>query len=302
MNTRYRTRYIPPPDDEIIEKHPYRRVWFSIIVEAGILFAVTVTLYVLVNILGVGIPAELRQPIDIVVALLPAGLWMVFSLLRERAVDQPRARLAAVAIVSALVANAVGIPFVETVFQPDRWLPLGSAIERIIGYTFTVGIVQELLKYLVVRYLAWNSDYRDRYDSLAYCAASAIGYSTIATLRFALTGNPSPDVIAAYTFDTISISLAGSFIISFGLAEIRFGRPFPFLQLVTLALAATVSGAGIPLRTGLVNASFSLLGAFPAPLFGIILSALVLVGAGVIVAFFYRNAEREAREALGREG
>lgn len=277
-------------------------MWFSLIVEAGILFAVTVALYVLVNILGVSIPAELRQPIDIIVALLPAGLWTVFSLLRERAADQPRARLAAVAIVSALVANAVGIPFVETVFQPDRWLPLGSAIERIIGYTFTVGIVQELLKYLVVRYLAWNSDYRDRYDSLAYCAASAIGYSTVATLRFALTGNPSPDVIAAYTFDTISISLAGSFIISFGLAEVRFGRPFPFLQMVTLALAATVSGAGIPLRTGLVNASFSLLGAFPAPLFGIVLSALVLVGAGVIVAFFYRNAEREAREALGREG
>lgn len=277
-------------------------MWFSIIAEAGILFAVTVALYVVVNILGVSIPAELRQPIDIIVALLPAGLWTVFSLLRERAADQPRARLAAVAIVSALVANAVGIPFVETVFQPDRWLPLGSAIERIIGYTFTVGIVQELLKYLVVRYLAWNSDYRDRYDSLAYCAASAIGYSTVATLRFALTGNPSPDVIAAYTFDTISISLAGSFIISFGLAEVRFGRPFPFLQMVTLALAATVSGAGIPLRTGLVNASFSLLGAFPAPLFGIVLSALILVGAGVIVAFFYRNAEREAREALGREG
>lgn len=301
MNASTRTRFIPPPDDDIEVRYPYRRAWVSIIIECAILFGVTAALYVLVNFIGINLRGDLRQALNLLVALLPALLWIVFSLYRERAVEMPRQRLAAVAIVSALVANAVGIPFVESVFQPDRWLPLGSAIERIIGYTFTIGITQELLKYIVVRYLAWNSDFRDRYDSLAYCAASAIGYATIVTVRYALNGNPSPDVVAAFTFDTICIGLGGSFIVSFGLSEVRFGRPFPLLQALTLAAAAAVSGAGVPLRTGLVNASFSLLGAYPSPLFGIILSAVILIGAGVVIGFLYRNAEREAREALGSE-
>src|SRR5690606_39568379 len=151
-----------PPEEEDI--YPYRRVWQSIAIESGFMLAVAGGAFVVFSVLDVRLPRPLAQPVNVLFALLPLGLWLIFSLWRERLALQPRARLLAVAVISALVASGVSIPFIEGVFQPERWLPTASAINRIVGYTFTVGIVQEVLKYLVVRYLVFPDLFRPRLD------------------------------------------------------------------------------------------------------------------------------------------
>src|SRR5690606_22876577 len=157
------------------EVYPYRRVWRSVIVESLALLVLTLGLFALLGIAGVQLPEAARRPLNYVVAGMPLGLWLVFSLLQERAVPEPRRRLLGVVVVTALAANAVSLPLIEHVFQVERWLPLGNALNRIVGYTFTVGIVQEFTKYLVVRYLVWPNELRTRMDSIAYNLAAAIG-------------------------------------------------------------------------------------------------------------------------------
>ena len=288
-------RLLVPPEEE--EVYPYRRVWPSIVIESGILLAVALLAFVIFNVLNVRLPGALSQVLNLLLALLPAGLWLVISLWRERFALQPRQRLLAVAVVAALVANALSIPFIEGVFQTSRWLPASSALNRIVGYTFSVGIVQEVMKYLVVRYLVWPDQFRTRLDGVAYCAASAIGYATVLNIRSVLSGAALPDIVAMEVFGNVAVNLAASIIVGYGLAEVRFDNPSPFLATTTVALAALITGIVIPVRAGLVNAGFSLLGSTSNPLFGLALSAGALLAVGLLISFLFGNAERREQEA-----
>jgi RsiW-degrading membrane proteinase PrsW (M82 family) len=243
-------------------------------------------------------------------ALLPVGLWGIFSWWQERFVPQPRLRLLPVLAISALIANAVGLPLVNDFLQVDRWLPLSSALMRIAGYTFTVGVVQEVLKYLVVYYTVWPNQFRIRLDGVAYGAASAIGYATVLNLHFVLSGTPPADVAAVRIFTTLALHLVTSAIVGYGLAEVRFSRPTPFLVATTIALAAFVTGVAIPVRAGLVNANLSLdvNGTQPflntstaRPLLGLGVSIALLIGLNLVLSFLFEGAERREREAASHE-
>ncbi len=289
-------RLLTPPDEKE-EVYPYRRVWGSAVVESAILFGVTAVIYVAIQFIGLSLPDILIQPVNILLALLPALLWLIFSVWRERAATEPRRRLVVVAVITALAANAIAIPFVENVLQPERWLSLAGAVNRIVGYTFTFAVVQEILKYIVVRYLAWDDEYRVRLDSVAYTLASAIGYATVLNLNFVLANTITPDIAAMHVVDTVVVNFIGSMIVAYGLAEVRFDNPNPFLLTSMIALAALVNGVVIPFRAGLVNAGFSVDGSTPNLLFGLGLSAGSLIIVGVIVSFLFNAAERRAREA-----
>jgi len=293
-------RLLTPPDERE-EIYPYRRVWTSVVIESGILFGIAAIIYVLVNFIGIPIPGILARPLNVILALLPAGLWLVFSLWRERSAVEPRRRLFAVALITALAANAIAIPFIETVLQPERWLSLSNAVGRVIGYTFTIGVVQEVLKYIVVRYLVWDDELRVRLDSIAYTLASAVGYITVLNLSFVFSNTVTPDIAAMHIVDNVAANIAASLIVGYGLAEVRFDNPNPFLLTSMMALAALINGLLVPLRAGLVNAGFSLLGATPNLLFGFVLSAAALAAIMFAISFLFNAAERRAREAAARE-
>ncbi|MFQ3565415.1 MAG: PrsW family glutamic-type intramembrane protease [Aggregatilineales bacterium] len=297
----YTTRYITPPQEDQ-EIYPYRRVWPSLGLENGIFFAVTASIFFAVNFLSFSLPETFVRPLNLALALLPLGLWLLFSYRAEFRVPQPRERLLAVLIISALAANAIGIPLLNDFFQVERWVPLGDNSERILGYTFTVGAVQEIIKYLVIRYLTWPRLFRTRADSIAYGAASAIGYGTVENLHFVFSGAALPDYAAIYIFDTIAVNLAGSIIVAYGLSETRFSNASPFLLPFMVFLASLTTGTVVTLRAGLINASFTLQGAFARPLLGFLFSVGVLLAASVVFIFLFENSERRAREAAAAQG
>jgi RsiW-degrading membrane proteinase PrsW (M82 family) len=299
---------MPPREEE--EIYPYRRAWRSMATESIFMLAIAVVLFVLFNILSVQLPTSLRTPVNVGLVLLPVGLWLAFSWWPERFVLQPRRRLLTVMIVSALAANAIGIPLLNDFFQVDRWLPLSSAITRIIGYTFTGGIVQEMLKYLVVRYTVWPQQFRNRLDGVAYGAASALGYATVLNLHFALANPATPDVTANRVFSNLALHLVTSLVVGYGLAEVRFGQPSPFLMTLSIALAAFITGVAIPIRAGLVNASLSLDSTASNPLLnisatkplqGLAFSLGLLAALSFVLSFLFNSAEQREREAATRE-
>ncbi len=297
----FNPRLLTPPQQEE-EIYPYRDAWRSVIIESGILGILTIALFVLVNVVRVHIPQRFNVPISAGLACLPVLLWLYFSWFQERTVPQPRQRLLTIALISALVANAVGTPVINEFFQVDRWLPLSSAISRIVGYTFTVGIVQEFLKYLVIRYTVWPSQFRVRLDGVAYGAAAGIGYATILNLNFAFSTMASPDAAASQMFSNIALHLTTGILIGYGLSELQLGSPTSLLPVFTVALAALITGVSIPIRAGLVNATLTLGTGVSRPLFGIVFSIILLVISCSILSFLFSNAERQALEMVaGRD-
>lgn len=297
MSTFDNKRLITPPREEE-EIYPYRRAWRSFAIEAALIAGASSVIFVAINFIGFRLPDVAATPFNLLVAVLPAGVWSLFSLLAEYRVPEPRTRLLVVFGLSALLANAIGRPLVDEFLQPAQWLSLESAGNRIIGFTVTFGIVQETLKYIVLRLSIWPQHLRTREDSIAYALASAVGYATVLNVAYASSAPALPDANALRVLHITGMSLVGSLILSYGLSETRFGRANPLLLPATLFLAAFVSGVAISVRAGLINASLSLEGAAGRPLFGLGFSILLIIGIPVAIAFLYNVAERRERDLL----
>lgn len=294
-----RTRYITPPD-ALKVLFPYRRVWFSLAIEMGVLFALVAMFYILGRVAGVVLAGTARSILNVVLALAPAALWAVFSLLSEYRVEQPRRQLFVVFAITALAANAISLLLIEDVFQVSRWLPFEGAFNRILGYAFTVGVTQEVTKYLVIRYVAWRRHFRTRYDGVAYSAASAIGYATVLNLHTAALPI-QPDVAMMTIFNDTAMCVAASLIVGYGLSEIRFSRPTPFLMPLSIVLAALLVGLATALRSGLVNAGFTLAGADATLILGAAFSAGFVFASAVVIAFLLSVVERRELQAQRAE-
>jgi hypothetical protein len=292
--------YLTPPSEQE-ERYSYRPVWRSIIIESSLLAIVTLVIWILLSQLNIILPDLVTQVMTPLVVLLPIILWLVFSWIPERRVTQPRQHLLLLCVVSGLTAQAITIPLIEQVFQTDRWLALSPAINRIAGYAVTIGISQELTKYLITRYIVWPHQIRNRYDTLAYCVATAVGATVVSNLAIWL-GEPNITLesIAFRVLANFSIQMVGSLLISYALSELQFGNPNIVLLPFTFILAIIIIGIAIPIRAGLVNSVFTLNGiSIPRSIFGIGFSIVLLSVPMIIVGFLHENAERLSREAFG---
>lgn len=293
----YRPRTSAPPDDEII--NPYGQVWLPIAIQVGIVLMIVAAIYLVFRFFTPTLPRLVVQIVDLILALFPFALWLLVTTLAERRAPQPRPRLLMVALVTALAANAIALPLIEGVYQVERWLPFAPTLNRVLGYTFTIGVTQELIKYVVIRYAVWRDHFRTRLDAVAYGVASAVGYATVLNIQLALTGDSNLDIVGIRVFDNLALNIAGSILIAFGTAEMRFERPTPFLMALMVALGAFLTGVVIPLRTGLTNSAFSAQAAINAPslIFGTIVSLIIIVAIAVPTALLFATAERRQREA-----
>lgn len=293
--TQYRTPQLLTPPREEEEKYPYRRVWISIIIEMAGLFGVTIGLYIAIGFVGISFPESFWQFINLCIALLPAGLWLIISRLRESFALDPRLKLTPVFVITALSANAVALPLLNAL-AIEQWLSLAGTFERILGYAVTVGIIQEIVKYTVIRFTAWPDGFRMRYDPLAYCLTAAIGYVTVVNLQFAFAGTPSPDVFAARVWSNTTLHVVGSAIVAFGFAELRFNPRLFIAMPISVVVAALVVGFGITFRAGLTNGGFVLGIGGTRPIFGIVFSFLIVTAALFSISLLFNNAERRAQQ------
>lgn len=288
--------YIPgliTPPREKEELSPYRSSWRSIWLENASLVLVCGILFVMGGFITPFLPVPLLLAITVIVSAMPVLSWVIFSWFPEQRATRPRPRLFVTLLLSGLIANAVAVPLVTDVVRPDEWLSTTTAQNRILGYALTVGVIYELLKYLVIRYLVWESGYKTLDDPPAYAAASAAGFSLVVTLHLLLQANPPPlEVSAQRVIAVYSAHLSASLCVAYGLSGMRFGRSSSVVLSLFFLLGCAIHGIAIPVRAGLVNAAFSLSGAFPREVFGLVFSILLLFGPAIGFYLLTRTAER----------
>lgn len=293
------TLLTPPREDE--EIYPYRRVWRSIAVENGVIVSIALIFLVFYDFLGIDLPDVVNTPINIILALLPAVLWFFNSYYRERFVIQPRRNLLAVFIITALAANAVGIPVVNGLLNVEDWLSLQNTLNRILGYAITVGITQEIIKYLVLRYTIWPQTLRIRTDMIAYVAASVVAYVTVVNLHLIADGDPAPNIVAYRVAYTLALHMTASMIVGFGLSELHFSPRSVLLLPFTLLLAIFITGILITARAGILNAGFALGISAQNVLFEVVFTMIIMSVPQFVIAFLYENAENRQRQAISTQ-
>lgn len=302
MATYNRPSLITPPREEE-EVYPYRRVWRSIFLETGILLLLMVGFVLAGAFIGLDVPQNIRPVLNIVLASSPALLWLLFSRIPENFAIEPRIRLLTTFTVTALVANAVGLPILNSILQPESWLPQQDTTSRIIGYMLSVGILQEFLKYLVIRLIVWPDYYRVRLDAIAYGVAGAVGYALVLNIDFVLS-HPmaAPDTVMIRVFATVTMHIIGSMLVAYGLAETYFSNALSFLLPAMLFLAAAFVGIAIPTRADFLNASLVLTVSTQNTLFGMAFAVASYAGALAVLFFLFSTVEQREQEKLSGQG
>jgi hypothetical protein len=292
--------YIPPVDDERERRPPYRRLWRTATIEAILLLVPTAAVLGLER-LGVSLGSGTTlQAFRVAFALLPLVLWFIFSFVGEYQSRNPRHGLLIVLIVSALGANAIGVPLAERLFAVDTWLSTATGATRIIGYMVTISITQEFIKYAAVRYSVWPNAIRVRIDGPAYMLTAAIGYATVLNLNYVFNENALPSAtvlrIAEFTLSQVAVST----IMGFFLSEMKLSV-LPAITLPAgLLLASLVNALSITLRAGLVVGPISPTTTASVPAQGLGVPILLLVFLFTAFNFLINNADE--RETLRLRG
>ena len=124
--------------------------------------------------------------VGIVLAIVPAMLWMVFFYLQDRLEPEPVGHVAQIFVIGLALAGAIGIPLTDQVFRAQDWL-FGDTVSTIVGAVFVRGAIEAFILYATVRYFIFNSpEFDERSDGVVYGTAAGLGYATALNLQFIL--------------------------------------------------------------------------------------------------------------------
>ncbi len=287
------------PEPEVLDVRP---VWQRIAAQLVILAVLALAIVLAMESLALQVEGALRRALSLALVPLPPLLWLLFSALPESRFASPRRNLLGVAVVSGLCASAFGLPLIEEFYQIGQWLPLGSVVQRVIGYTVTVGMVDVGIKFMVLRFLVMPHSLRERSDVVAYAMAAAVGYSFYFNLVSIWRLDPVWELAAIIVLSNIVIQFASSMAMSLGIIASYFANAFPSVLPLSLVFAAFTTGLIAPQVPGLSSGPLSTAGNITRPLYGLafLLAALLISLAGAY--FLYNNAERRQRETAHGRG
>lgn len=221
----------------------WRRVSESSLIEiiGIVLFAALVALvagFAPPGLSGVGLVVA-----SLVLALIPAAIWLVAFYRQDRVEPEPKQMVFGVFVLGALLAAAVGQPLIRDLFQYQEWFRRDATL-GFLGSILIVGIVQEFCKYAAVRYTVFNSaEFDQPVDGIIYAAAAGLGYATTLNIQYVI-GNGGVDLgIGSLRVSIEALSQASTAgVLGYFMGQARFKKMGPIWLPIGLVLAAILNG------------------------------------------------------------
>lgn len=272
---------------------PHRGVWAT-----GIAQVIALVAFVLVVevILG-STPLALDQTglilAGVVLAVIPALLWLAFFYAQDRLEPEPKGHIAGVFILGGLLAGAIGIPLLRDTFRTQEWLG-ASTVTTLLGSILVVGVVQEFLKYAAVRYSIYPSrEFDERVDGIVYGTAAGLGYATMLNIQFII-DSQGADLRAALIRIVVTALAQASFsgITGYFLARAKFEDEPVWWLPSGVALAAILNGVFTYVRGEITTTRLSLTGSGFNPWPGLILAAGMALIVLLLLSLLIRRANK----------
>ncbi len=225
----------------------------------------------------------------LVLALVPALLWLGIFYLQDRREPEPKTYVMSVFALGALLAGAVGEPLLRNAFDLGAWGGRNLLANILIRGGLEAGLV-----YIAVRASVYRSREFDEYiDGMVYGVAAGLGQATMLNFHYVLNNGGVELGVGAVKIVIAALALATvGGIVGYGLAQARF-RPLRSWLLPAAVLVAM-------LVDGLYNWVQSQLAARAGvssynPLFGL---AAGIVFAALALAALYVLLQQSARDDL----
>lgn len=268
-------------------------LWRADLISLVGLIAFVVIVYALDAVLNPKLSGSSLIVFGLIVAVIPAAIWLLFFYRRDRLEPEPKGMVAGVFVLGALVAAAVGIPLIEDWFDVGSWLNL-SLLTQLAGNILVIGFVQMALIYLAVRLSVYKSlEFDEWTDGILYGTAAGLGFATVLNINF-IAGSGGADL----GLGTIRVALTALVLASLGglvgyfLGHDRLEvRPVWYVP-AGVALAALLDGVYWFLRTSLTGGIAT--GGIPTTWIGLLLAVVL----AAVVTWFLSNAvQREIARA-----
>lgn len=229
--------------------------------------------------------------LGVLLALIPAVIWMGFFYLQDRLEPEPKGYIVGVFLLGAILASAVGIPLIDNFFQVSKWI-YTDTVATILGSILVVGFIQEFIKYVAVRYTIYQSEeFDEATDGVIYATAAGLGYATVLNIQFVIASGGAAlgsSVIRMVVVALAQASFAG--ITGYFLGRAKFEHKAWWWMPVGISLAAVANGLFNWLRGLLVQRGISLTSAASSPWLGLVLAAVVaIITMGLILWLIRRN-------------
>jgi len=144
--------------------------------------------------------------VGILLALVPAGLWLALFYLQDRLEPEPKAEVVRIFIIGLALGGAFGLPLVQQVFRLPEW-QYRDLSATVLGAIFIAGAVEAFIIYAAVRFFIYHSpQFNERTDGVIYGTAAGLGYATALNVQLILASGGA--AIAASEVHMAGIALA----------------------------------------------------------------------------------------------
>lgn len=276
--------YCPTHYANVTKAH--KGIWTSGVVEVGaILFFVALVALIdwLVKPKLTGITSIL---VGIMLALIPAAIWLVFFYRQDRLEPEPKQYVWGVFVLGMLLCNAVAIPLVEKLFQVQHWLPTNT-LTHIVGAILVIGITQEFLKYVAVRYSVYMTpEFDERIDGVVYGTAAGLGFALMLNIHYVIANGGVALYSGAVRMAVVTLAQASfAGITGYFLGRAKFEVEPVWWQTLGVLIAATLNGLFTWARGEITQ-----VGVKVNPLPGLILATVLAVATFAFLWYLMRRA------------
>jgi protease PrsW len=123
--------------------------------------------------------------VGLVLAVIPAALWLTFFYLQDRLEPEPIGDVARQFLIGAALAGAFGLPLIAQVFAVQDWL-YRDTTTLMLG-SLLIGAIETFIIYATVRFFIFDApEFDERTDGVVYGTAAGLGLATASNLQFIL--------------------------------------------------------------------------------------------------------------------
>jgi RsiW-degrading membrane proteinase PrsW (M82 family) len=224
--------------------------------------------------------------VGIVLAFVPAVLWMVLFYVQDRVEPEPVGQVARIFVIGLALAGAIGIPLTNTIFRIPDWLYRDTA-STLVG-SLLIGTIETFIIYATVRYFIFNDpEFDERTDGVVYGTAAALGYATALNLSFFLTSGGSGFGSAEIYVAEVALAYAAfGGVIGYFLGHAKLERDPVWWLPLGFIITALLSGLFFILRGSLETGTIAVATKTALPsITGLILAGVLAIVVTAIVAF-----------------
>lgn len=241
--------------------------------------------------------------VAVVLALVPALLWLAFFYLQDVREPEPKLLVLAVFVLGALLAQAVGLPLVREVFRTREWI-LATPLYHLLGAILVGGFLQQFLIYATVRYSVYYAhEFDERVDGIVYGSAAALGYATMLNIDYVIQNvqRGGVDLASAIIRVAVTAMAMASFggLLGYFLGRCKFEDEPVWWMPLGLVLAAVLDGLFTFFRGEVTTTAVGLEGGGFNPWWGLLLGAAVAGATFGVLFFLIRRLEQRAPQAGG---